>query len=193
MQTAANGVDDRNLLAPDIAANRIRGILLQPDPIPTSNFAAQMALLGQRGSTTLDLITRLAQALLLNVAGLTFSGQPGQRVLFCCSAALRHTLSPEHGAITFASKTELTQHWLIVISLRLARDWSWSSLGEPSFEIGKQIGNSANQIVGSVDMTDSAGLVALDLSLFAILIGIVFRLPCSDQADRRADEAGEQG
>jgi hypothetical protein len=160
--TAANGVDERNLFAPDIAANRIRGIMLQPDPIPTSNFVAQMALLGQSRATTLDLTSRLAQALQLNVAGLTFSGQPGQRVVFGCSAALRHTLSPEHGATTFAAKTELTQHWLIVISLRLARDWSWSSLGEPSFEISKQISTSASRIVGSIDMTDAAGLVALD-------------------------------
>jgi hypothetical protein len=162
LRTGANGVDERNLFAPDIAANRMRGILLQPDPIPTSNFSAQMALLGESRSTTLDLAGRLAQALQLNVAGLTFSGQPGQRVVFGCSAALRHTLSPEHGAITFAAKTELTQHWLIVISLRLGRDWSWSSLGEPSFEINRQISNSANQAVGSIDMTDAAGLVALD-------------------------------
>jgi hypothetical protein len=160
--TAANGVDERNLFAPDIAANRIRGIMLQPDPMATNNFVAQMALLGEGRSTTLDLTSRLAQALQLNVAGLTFSGRPGQRVVFGCSAALRHTLSPEHGAVTFASKTELTQHWLIVVSLRLARDWSWSSLGEPSFEISKQIGASSSQIVGSIDMTDAAGLVALD-------------------------------
>jgi len=155
---AANGVDERNLFAPDIAANRIRGIMLQPDPVPTSNFTAQMALIGESRATTLDLASRLAQALRLNLTGLTFSAQPGERVVFGCSAALRHTLSPEHGAITFASKIELTRHWLIVISLRLARDWSWSSLGEPSFEIS----TGADQVVGSIDMTDAAGLVALD-------------------------------
>ena len=93
--------------------------MLQPDPVPTSNFAAQMALVGQSGATTSDLASRLAQALSLNDAGLTYSGQSGQRVVFGCSAALRHTLSPEHGAITFAAKGELTQHWLIAISLRL--------------------------------------------------------------------------
>ena len=156
--TGANGVDERSLFAPDIAANRIRGILLQPDPVPTSNVIAQLALIGQSGATTSDLAGRLAQALSLNVSSLTYSGQPGQRVVFGCSAALRHTLSPEHGAITFAAKTELTQHWLVAISLRLARDWSWASLSAPSFEIR----NGTNQLVGSIDTTESASLTALD-------------------------------
>lgn len=156
--TGANGADERGLFAPDIAANRIRGIMLQPDPVPTGNVIAQLALLGQSGATTSDLASRLAQALSLNVSSLTYSGRPGQRVVFGCSAALRHTLSPEHGAITFAAKTELTQHWLIAISLRLARDWSWASLGAPRFEIR----NGANQLVGSIDMTETASLAALD-------------------------------
>ncbi len=142
--TGANGVDERGLFAPDIAANRIRGIMLQPDPVPTSNVVAQLALVGQSGATTSDIASRLAQALSLNVSSLTYSGQPGQRVVFGCAAAVRHTLSPEHGAITFAAKTELTQHWLVAISLRLARDWSWASLGAPSFEIRNGTNGASN-------------------------------------------------
>jgi hypothetical protein len=156
--TGANAADERNLFAPDVAANRIRGIMLQPDPVPTSNLAAQLALLGQRGSATSDLASRLAQALSLNVSGLTYSGQSGQRVVFGCSAALRHTLSPEHGAVTFAAKAELTQHWLIAVTLRLARDWSWDSVGSTSFEIR----NGADEVVGSVDLTAAISLTALD-------------------------------
>jgi hypothetical protein len=136
----------------------MRGIMLQPDPVPTSNLAAQLALLGQRGSTTSDLASRLAQALSLNVSGLTYSGQSGQRVVFGCSAALRHTLSPEHGAVTFAAKAELTQHWLIAVTLRLARDWSWDSQGSASFEVR----NGADEVVGSVDLTAAISLTALD-------------------------------
>ena len=77
----------------------------------------------------------LALALSLELSGLTLSGQPGQRVVFGCAAALRHTLSPEHGMLTFAAKSELTQHWLVAISVQLARDWSWDGLAATSFEI----------------------------------------------------------
>jgi hypothetical protein len=155
--TGAYGSDERGIFVPDIAANRICGIMLQPDPVPTSNLAAVLALLGQNGTATSDVATRLAQALSLNIAGLTYSGQSGERVVFGCSAALRNSLSPEHGALTFAAKTELYQHWLIAITLDLARDWSWGALGATSFEIR----NTANQVVGSIDLTDSASMTAL--------------------------------
>jgi len=159
--TGAYGSDERGIFAPDIPdieANLIRGILLQPDPVPTSNLAAVQALHGQSGMATSDIASRLAQALSLNVAGLTFSGQSGERVVFGCSSALRHSLSPEHGAITFGAKTELYQHWLIVITLQLARDWSWGALGTVSFEVR----NTANQLVGTIDLTQSVSVTALD-------------------------------
>ena len=156
--TGAYGSDERGIFAADIAADQIRGIFLQRDPVPTSNVIAQLALAGQGGTATSDLATRLAQALSLNVSALTYSGQPGQRVVFGCSPALRATLSPEHGAITFAAKTELTQHWIIAVTLRLARDWSWGSLGSTSFEVR----NGAGQVVGSIDLTSSVGISALD-------------------------------
>jgi hypothetical protein len=155
--TGAHGVNERAIFTPDIAANRISGIMLQPDPVLTGNIKASLNLLGQGGTTTADLSTRLAQALSLSVSGLTYSAQSGERVVFGCSAALRHSLSPEHGAITFAAKGELTQHWLIVISLGLARDWSWSSLAPTSFEIR----NTANQVVGTIDMTNSVSATVL--------------------------------
>ena len=155
--TAAYGSDERGIFVPDIAANRIRGIMLQPDPVPSSNLAAVLALLGQSGTASSDVATRLAQALSLNISGLTYSGQPGERVVFGCSSALRHSLSPEHGALTIAAKTELCQHWLIAITLDLARDWSWDALGTTSFEVR----NTANELVGSIDLTESVSVTAL--------------------------------
>ncbi len=155
--TGANGADERGIFTPGIEATRIQGIMLQPDPVQTANVTAVLALAGQGGSTTSDLASRLADALSLTVSGLTYTGQPGERVVFGCSAALRNSLSPEHGAITFGAKAELTQHWLIVITLPLARDWSWSSLAPASF----QVKNTAGQVVGSIDLTDSAPSNAL--------------------------------
>ena len=155
--TAADPADERTLFAPNIAANRIRGILLQPDPVQTSNLVAALAVSGQQGTAPLDVAGRLAQALELNVAGLTYQGQPGQRVVFGCSSALRHSLSPEHGALTLGAKTELCQHWLVAITLRLARDWSWSIPAPVSFEVR----NTANQVVGTIDLTNAISGTAL--------------------------------
>ncbi|MBB6249400.1 hypothetical protein [Rhodanobacter sp. A1T4] len=155
--TGANPTDERSLFAPDIEANLIRGILLQPDPVQTSNVTAALAVAGQGGTTAYDLSQRLAQALGLNFTGLTYSGQPGQRVVFGCSSALRHSLSPEHGALTFGAKSELTQHWLIVITVQLARDWTWGVLNPIRFDIR----DSSNTVVGSINMTDAVGISAL--------------------------------
>ncbi|HEY6922171.1 MAG TPA: hypothetical protein VI653_01790, partial [Steroidobacteraceae bacterium] len=147
--TGANAVDERSLFAPDTAANQIRGILLQPDPVQTNNLTTTLAVLGQKNAATSDVAMRLAQALSLTVTGLTYSGPPNERVIFGCSSALRHSLSPEHGALTFAAKTELCRHWLVVLKLRLARDWSWGLLTPVSFEVR----NSANKVVGTLDVT----------------------------------------
>ena len=155
--TGADPVDERSLFTADIEANRIRGILLQPDPLLTSNVMAMLAVAGQSGTSTSDMASRLAQALSLWVTALTYSGMPGQRVAFGCSAALRHSLSPEHGAITFGAKSELCQHWLVVITLRLARDWSWSTLGSMQFEIR----DSSFQLVGVVQLADAISGAAL--------------------------------
>jgi len=155
--TGAYGSDERGVFVPDIVANRICGIMLQPDPVPNSNLAAVSALLGASGTTTSDVATRFAQALSLNVSGLTYSAQPGQRVVFGCSAALRNSLSPEHGALTLGAKTELYNHWLIAIKLDLARDWSWGALGTTSFEVR----NTADQVVGTIDLAASASMSAL--------------------------------
>ena len=43
------------------------------------------------------------------------------------------------------------------ITLDLARDWSWGALGAASFEVR----NTANQLVGSIDLTESVSVTAL--------------------------------
>ncbi|HTH99604.1 MAG TPA: hypothetical protein VL752_01555 [Acidisoma sp.] len=155
--TGAYGLDESGIFTPEIEASRICGIMLQPDPVLTSNVAASLDVLGQRGTAPYDVSTRLALSLGLNVSGLTYTAQAGERILFGCGSTLAKTLSPDHGSITFATKGELTHHWLIVVSLHLARDWTWGLLAPISFEIR----NAANEIVGTIDMTMSASAAAL--------------------------------
>ena len=153
----ANSSDERNLFVPDTPADQFRAIMLQPDPVPTTNLTQQLAVIGQQGTAQTDLMGRLATALNLNVNGLTLSAPGGKRVVFGCSQALRNILSPDHGSITFASKDELTRQWITVLTIQLQRDWTWDGLADVSFLIADQ--NA--QPVGTIDVTRGLTATAL--------------------------------
>jgi hypothetical protein len=84
-----------------------------------------------------NLPQRLAQNLGLKADSLTLSGAPGKRVVFAAAAGLRHTLSPEAGAITFASLSELLDHWIVALVIDLERDWTWDGFSEPALTISR--------------------------------------------------------
>ena len=107
-----------------------------------------------------DMATRLADQLKLNVSGLTFTGQPGQRVVFGASSALRHTLSGDGASITFASKTDLTNHWVVAIMLEVQRDWTWDGFENRSFEFHRT-DNGDDRIVGQLNVPFAVGDLAL--------------------------------
>ena len=73
-----------------------------------------------------------------NKKGLTLVGKKGQRVIFGCSSRIRHTLAPDHSSITFASKEELINHWIVALTFQLDRDWTWDMLEEVGFEIFRE-------------------------------------------------------
>jgi len=85
-----------------------------------------------------DLMQRLADQLDLAANGLTLAARPGERVVFGASGALRHTLSGDRGAITFASESELVGRWLGVIRMRIQRDWTWDGLEDEGFVVSRR-------------------------------------------------------
>jgi hypothetical protein len=85
-----------------------------------------------------DMVNRLADHLDLAADGLQLTGRPGERVVFGASAALRHTLAGDGSSLTFASANELLGHWLAVISLDLARDWTWDGLKDSGFLVSRR-------------------------------------------------------
>jgi hypothetical protein len=91
---------------------------------------------------------RLASELGLQVEGLVFSGPPGERLVFGCSGALRHTLSGDHSSITFAALTELLNHWIVALRFTVDRDWTWDGLATPAFTV-------------SADFTKQEGVVEI--------------------------------
>lgn len=127
--------DERAIFVPDIAANRIRAILLQPDEPHSPTLVAQQIIAGKRDESPGDAIQRLAAELDLDAEGLKLTARPGARVLFGCSHALAHTLGPDSASITFTSAPELTNEWVLAVTLAIHRDWTWDGLHHDGIEV----------------------------------------------------------
>ncbi len=123
-----NSAAETALFAPDLPSHRFSALYLQPDPPidPVVLFAQRAA--GAQNQRPADIASRLSSTLGLRNDGLTFRAPPGRRIVFGCGAALRHVIGPDGASLTFASQTDLAQHWLVVLRLTLDRDWSWDGL-----------------------------------------------------------------
>ena len=106
--------------------------------------------------------TRLAAEIALDQNGLTLAGKAGRRTVFGCSATLRHTLSPERSAVTFASNVDLVQRWVNVLHFTLTRDWTWDGLAEAGIEVRRTI-----QRPGLPDVEELAGTIRIPHALSA--------------------------
>src|SRR5262245_29670291 len=115
--TRAPAQSEAGLFAAQAREVELNGILLQPAP---------------------DMLIRLANHLGLAADGLTLTARPGERVLFGASAALRHSLSGDGSALSFASDGELLGHWLAVIRLTLDRDWTWDGIDAEGFIVSRR-------------------------------------------------------
>lgn len=86
---------------------------------------------------------RFANALGLKLNGLTLKAEGGRRVIFGCSAGLRHLIGPDGATLTFSTAADLARRWLTVIRLTVARDWTWDGFATPAITIardGVQVG-----------------------------------------------------
>ena len=100
-------------------------------------------------------VAQFAQTLRLVSDGLTLQALPGQRVVFGASKALRHSITADGGALTFAADSELLRNWVIAIVIDLDRDWTWDGLAGP-------ISVSRNgTIVGSIVVPRAVGPAAV--------------------------------
>lgn len=99
---------------------------------------------------------RLAVELDLDHSGLTLTGRTDHRTVFACSAALRHTLSPERGSITISSGADLIQRWINVLRFQLARDWTWDGLAEEGITVQRRVKRP-----GKPDVVELAGTIRL--------------------------------
>ena len=134
-----NATDERGLIADDSDARRIRALWLRPDAA-VQDKAALAPLLFRRttGDESPTIIERLSQNIDVTHNKLTLVGKPGERVAFACSRRIRHTLSPDSSSLTFAAKEDLSNHWVVAVTLRLDRDWTWEGLRHIGFQIFRE-------------------------------------------------------
>ena len=73
-------------------------------------------------------------------------------MVFANSGALRCTLSPDRSTLTFANANELLDHWVVALTLDIARDWTWEGFANPALTLsrdGNAIGTLVCGIAGS--------------------------------------------
>jgi hypothetical protein len=145
----AASITESQLLAEPAAFSALRSFFFQQPP-PDNSVASP--------------VERLGAELKLDQSVLTLSGRAGRRTVMGCSAELRHTLSPESSAITFASAADLVQRWIQVIEFTLQRDWTWDGLDPAGISVKRTVhfpDGDVEEIAGAIVLPRSIGKKSL--------------------------------
>jgi len=159
--------DERGLIGKDSDARKIRALWLRPDvEVPVRAFSdAFLQMLFQRlpFNETPSVMARLADQLELDVKGMTLVGRRGERVAFACSRRIRHTLAPDASSLTLGAREDLVNHWVVGMTLRLDRDWTWEGLRHIGLRIFREGSGrvGARQQVGEWEIIQTASFQAL--------------------------------
>ncbi|WP_273566078.1 hypothetical protein [Maribacter halichondriae] len=162
--------DETGLLVQTPGVPQIQGIFMQPDVQTVFDGKASTLLFGKTNNTTLNNVQQLADQLDLESNGLTLNAPKGKRAVFGCSSRIRHTLAPDGSSITFASKSDLINHWLCCVSVEIDRDWMWDALKTNSFIVKRTYGfthddqpQAEDAEIGRIKMIRTASFEALDV------------------------------
>lgn len=158
--------DEHGLIAADSDARKIRALWLRPDAeVPAPAVSALAPLLFRRVALneTPHVLERLADQLELDVKGMTLVGKPGERVAFACSRRIRHTLAPDASSLTLAAREDLVNHWVVGMTLRLDRDWTWDGLRHIGLQVFREGSGAlgARTQVGEFEIIQTASFQAL--------------------------------
>ncbi len=134
--------------------------LFAAEPELTSFFFRQLG----EGESVQRPLARLAQELDLEGRELTISGRSGHRTIFGCASALRHILSPERSSLTLASDADISQRWINVLQLELARDWTWDDLAEEGLTVRRRLSRPGqpDEIAGTISLPRALTPAMLD-------------------------------
>ncbi|MBS1730330.1 MAG: hypothetical protein JSS67_06075 [Bacteroidetes bacterium] len=114
----------------------IRGIYLQPEDNLSVTTFNRLIIENLADSNQIPtLMDRLSAAIGANSKGMSLIGREGQRWQFGVSRFIRNTASPDNTSITFSSKSDLLNHWIVPITLLINRDWSWDGIMPTSLSV----------------------------------------------------------
>lgn len=161
--------DETDLLVQTPGVPQLQGIYMQPDVQNVFDGKASTLLFGKQNTRVLNNVQQLADQLDLESTGLTLNASKGKRVVFGCSSRIRHTLAPDGSSITFASKSDLINHWLCCVSVEMDRDWMWDALKTDAFLVKRTYGFTHDEQplaidaeIGRIKMIRTASFEALD-------------------------------
>jgi hypothetical protein len=126
---------ETNVFVNDGDVNKVRGLYLRPDPPSLIDGTLTPLFFERTTGENPAIIDRMARRIGVDHKGMTLVGPRGRRVVFGCSRRIRHTLAPDHSSLTFAAKEDLINHWIVALTFRLNRDWTWDGIEPVSFEI----------------------------------------------------------
>lgn len=161
--------DETDLLVQTPGVPQLQGIFMQPDVQATFDGRLDTLLFGRQNNTTVNNVQQLADQLDLESTGLTLNAPKGSRAVFGCSSRIRHTLAPDGSSITFASKSDLMNHWLCCLCVEIDRDWMWDAMETDAFIVKRTRGFThdpapleENAEIGRIKMIRTASFEALD-------------------------------
>ena len=153
--TRSAAKSEKNLIKPMGENMMIRGVYLQPEePVKvTANFKKLLVENLPDTNQVPSIMDRLAASAGTDAKGMSLTGRPGQRWQFGVSRLIRHTAAPDNTSITFATKNDLLNHWIVPITLLIDRDWSWDGVQPISMNIyrRKVFVRDAMEIMGNTD------------------------------------------
>ncbi len=179
--TRKESVNEKSLFKEVAEVDAIRGIWLQPDT-DTYLKATITEVFVENNSPvhTSSLMERLADAIdktiEVEAKGMSLVGKPGTRIQFGASRLIRHNMSPDSTSITFSTKSDLLNQWIVPITLILNRDWTWDGIAPVSFEVYRQkkfVGGGLTEeernaieweeekLVGDIEMKQAISIQAL--------------------------------
>lgn len=172
---------EMNLFKEVADVDAIRGIWLQPDT-DTYLKATLTEVFVENNSPahTTSMMERLTDAIDKTIEvkshGLSLVGKPGVRIQFGACRLIRHNMAPDSTSITFSTKSDLLNHWIVPVTLLLNRDWTWDGADPVSFEMFRQkkfvgaglseeerdaIGWEDETFVGDIEMKQAINIQAL--------------------------------
>ncbi len=144
-----------NLFKPTGDQMMIRGIYLQPDELITVTADINNLLVANLATDDRipNMMQRLSNAIGTDNKGMSLLGRQGERWQFGVSRFIRHSAAPDNTSITFATKSDLLNHWIIPITLLIDRDWTWDGIQVISMQVYRRkiFLRDAMQLMGVAD------------------------------------------